>query len=279
MTGAPWWLSIMLFSIGIRTIAFPLMVYSQKLAAGMVQYNHQLIHAKKLQEAALKAKSPAEHNRLRNALQEETARVNANFKPARMFLIPVIMLINGGIFFSIFNGVRQLGMSQVPSMTVGGTLWFADLTVPDMYFGLPIMCTIVTLAMVEFGVGSMGADISPEKAQQTKTIKYLMRGSAFLFLPAGIYVASGTCCLWVANSMFAVFQGLLLRNDSFRRLVGMETMDELKNLSAQTASAAASAAARAPPPGSAPNPQQAQAQALAGLTPDMLYTSRKKRTP
>lgn len=110
-------------------------------------------------------------------------------------------------------------------MTVGGTLWFADLTVPDMYFGLPIMCTIVTLAMVEFGVGSMGADISPEKAQQTKTIKYLMRGSAFLFLPAGIYVASGTCCLWVANSMFAVFQGLLLRNDSFRRLVGMETMD------------------------------------------------------
>lgn len=58
-------------------------------------------------------KSPAEHNRLRNALQEETARVNANFKPARMFLIPVIMLINGGIFFSIFNGVRQLGMSQV----------------------------------------------------------------------------------------------------------------------------------------------------------------------
>lgn len=35
------WLSIMLFSIGIRTIAFPLMVYSQKLAAGMV-VSHQL---------------------------------------------------------------------------------------------------------------------------------------------------------------------------------------------------------------------------------------------
>lgn len=40
---------------------------------------------------------------------------------------------------------------QVPSMTVGGALWFTDLTVADPYYLLPIAASGVFLLTVELG--------------------------------------------------------------------------------------------------------------------------------
>lgn len=116
---------------------------------------------------------------------------------------------------------------QVPSLTVGGALWFSDLTEADPYFGLPIMCTAVTLAMVEYGINLAG-DAGPmpaERQNMTKGLKWLLRGLAFMFIPAGSYVAAGTAVLWVSNTAFGVVQGLVLRNPGFRKRVGLPTME------------------------------------------------------
>ena len=40
---------------------------------------------------------------------------------------------------------------QVPSMTVGGALWFTDLTVADPYYLLPITSSALFLLTVELG--------------------------------------------------------------------------------------------------------------------------------
>ena len=47
-------------------------------------------------------------------------------------------------------------------------LWFKDLTLSDPYFGLPIMCTLTTLAMVEYGMSMSGDQLAgtPEKEKQ-----------------------------------------------------------------------------------------------------------------
>ena len=55
-------------------------------------------------------------------------------------------------------------------------------------------------------------------------LKNFMRVMAFMFIPAGGYVAAGTAVLWVSNTAFGVVQGLTLRNDRFRRRVGLPTM-------------------------------------------------------
>mgnify|MGYP001806958877 CR=1 FL=1 len=60
----------------------------------------------------------------------------------------------------------------MPSLTTGGALWFSDLTSPDPYFGLPLMCTAVTLAMVEYGINLAG-DAGPmpeDRAKMTKCV-------------------------------------------------------------------------------------------------------------
>jgi hypothetical protein len=55
--------------------------------------------------------------------------------------------------------------TQVPSLTVGGTAWFTDLTQYDPYYGLPLMCTAVTLAMVQYGINLAG-DAGPMPAER-----------------------------------------------------------------------------------------------------------------
>jgi hypothetical protein len=49
--------------------------------------------------------------------------------------------------------------TQAPSLTEGGMLWFHDLTVPDPYYGLPVICCLVTLAMVEYGISMTGEQV------------------------------------------------------------------------------------------------------------------------
>ncbi|GLC45261.1 hypothetical protein PLESTM_001708300 [Pleodorina starrii] len=221
MLGTPWWISIMIFNISLRLLTFPLMVLAQKGSAKMMEFNYNLLHAKKLQEAAMKA-------------------VSKHGDPVKTALmVPGVMIFNGCVFLSIFNGISKLMAAKVPSLTTGGALWFSDLTTADPYFGLPIMCTLVTLAMVEYGINLAG-DAGPlpsERQQATKTMKWVFRALAFMFIPAGSYVAAGTATLWVSNTAFGVVQGMMLRNDKVRQRLGLPSMEALREMNARVLAA------------------------------------------
>ena len=45
---------------------------------------------------------------------------------------------------------------------MGGALWFSDLTVPDPYYGLPLICCLTTLALVEYGISMTGDQVRGE---------------------------------------------------------------------------------------------------------------------
>ncbi|KAG2492202.1 hypothetical protein HYH03_009449 [Edaphochlamys debaryana] len=243
--GTPWWLSIAAFNITLRILTFPLMVMGQKGSAKMMEFNYNLLHAKKLQEAAMKATTQEEHNRLYQAFRSEyTAQTSKHGDPVKTaMVVPGVMLFNGFIFISIFNGISKLMAAKVPSLTVGGAAWFTDLTAPDPYFGLPIMCTAVTLMMVEYGINLAGdAPMPTDRKNVTTGLKWMLRGLAFMFIPAGNYVAAGTAVLWVSNTAFGVVQGLVLRNDTFRRRVGLPTMQAIRDMNAKVMEANAAAA-------------------------------------
>lgn len=53
------------------------------------------------------------------------------------------------IFLSVFFGLRAMAELPVESMRTGGALWFTDLTVPDMYWGLPILTSLTLFATLE----------------------------------------------------------------------------------------------------------------------------------
>eukprot|EP00798_Chlamydomonas_sp_ICE-L_P026423 gene26423-17522_t len=267
-TGLPWWASIAAINIIMRCITFPLMVVSQKTTAKMVMFNQNMQYAKHLQEQLSKAKTQDESNHYYTAFRSEyNKQVAKNGDPVKMAaIIPGVLIVNGFVFISIFNGVSKLMESKAPSLTVGGMLWFEDLTVCDAYYGLPIICCLTTLAMVEFGMSMDGG--TELQNQQNSKMKWLMRGFSLMFIPAGGMVSAGTAMLWVSNSAVAVLQGVLMKNDGVRRSLGLPTMVELRNMSTMAQQPAANYTPPAdtpsfppspvpfdpPPPGQAPPP-------------------------
>jgi len=69
--------------------------------------------------------------------------------------------------------VRHPCAWQAHSLTQGGILWFTDLTAPDPYYGLPIVCALTTMGMVKFGmnIGGDGATMASSNAQQAKIMR------------------------------------------------------------------------------------------------------------
>uniref|UniRef100_A0A7S0VCD6 Membrane insertase YidC/Oxa/ALB C-terminal domain-containing protein n=1 Tax=Polytomella parva TaxID=51329 RepID=A0A7S0VCD6_9CHLO len=238
--GLPWWMSISLFNVSLRLLAFPLQILAQQASAQMVEMNYNLIKAKRLQEAAMKAKTQEEYNRLFKAFKAEYAlQASKNGNPTLALMkMPVALISNGFVFISIFTGINGLLNAKVPSMTTGGTAWFEDITLGDPYLGLPVLCSIVTLIMVERGLSMTGeptAGMPSDRAKLTSALKWIMRAFSLAFIPFGNMVPAGTALLWVSNTCFGVVQGTLLRRDDFRRVVGLRTMGEIKELNAAVA--------------------------------------------
>lgn len=219
-----WWVSLFFLNFGVRLLTFPLMIFSQIQSAKMVEINHNMLKARSLQAAAMKAQTQEEHARLMAAFKAEFERVTKKYgSPQKTAaLLPVATIPQGIIFFSVFSSVFNLARHKPPSMVTGGTLWFPDLTIPDPYFGLPVLCAAAAVATVEFG--TMNNELTPIKP----AMKWFFRACCLLFIPFGAYTPSATCVLWVANSLFSVISAALLRNDKFRVVVGLKTMAELR---------------------------------------------------
>ena len=86
-------------------------------------------------------------SRIAAATEELRTKHGADAKWA--VLMPGFALANTAVFISQFSAINTLAKEGLPSMAGGGLAWFADLTVPDPVWGLPIACAALTLAMVE----------------------------------------------------------------------------------------------------------------------------------
>jgi hypothetical protein len=110
-------------------------------------------------------------------------------------------------------------MEQIPSMANGGLAWFMDLTTPDAYYGLPVLCTLSTLALVESGL--MSAEMG---MQQSQMMKWAMRAMACIFIPAGGYMPAAVTYMWAINSVLAMIQAGALRRPAVRAALGLPTV-------------------------------------------------------
>lgn len=166
------------------------------------------------------------------AAAQETLRTQYGKDAKWALIMPGIALLNMSVFVSQFSAVKTLADEGLPSMTNEGIAWFADLTLPDPYYGLPVLCAALTLAMVESG--AMSAEMG--QAQTAQTLKWVMRFFALIFIPLGAYMPSAVALLWFSNSIFSLAQASVLRSKVLRHKLG------LPDLAAMQAAAAAAAA-------------------------------------
>lgn len=120
---------------------------------------------------------------------------------------------------------------QLPSMTVEGGLWFTDLTLPDPFYGLPIIAAASTLAMLNSG--TMG-DTMRQLGEHGGKMRNLGIIFAIAMLPAGHFAPSGIALLWGSNALLSVAQNYLLGNAGVRNALGLPPMKTAASASAGT---------------------------------------------
>ena len=185
--GAPWWLSIVMLTVIVRAVLFPLTVKQVKNMRRMQELKPDMDEIrekyrdrpKEQQQAMMKLYAERETNPLGGCLP---------------------MLVQMPVFLGLFYTIKEF--EHLQSFTSGGLLWFQDLTVSDPYFVLPVIFALSMMASQEITLRNNTAP------QQRRLMRFLpvVFGSFMAFggFPAGLFV------YWIANNLIALVQNILI---------------------------------------------------------------------
>ncbi|XP_062404797.1 cytochrome c oxidase assembly protein COX18, mitochondrial [Sardina pilchardus] len=225
-TGLPWWANIIATTIALRTVVtLPLGVY-QSIIIGKVEALQPEIAdlAKRLRyEVSMKAQHKGWTEKtcryqfkrnLKRIVSELYVRDNCHPLKAS-----VLVWVQLPMWVCISLALRNLslGATYSPSvceeLSVGGALWFPDLTLPDSTWVLPISLGLTNLLITEI--------FSLQRLEASKFQKYVtnfIRGISIVMIPIAATVPSSMAVYWLSSSLIGLGHNLLLRSPRFRRL-------------------------------------------------------------
>ncbi len=198
--GLPWWLAIVLLTIVVRSVLFPLTVKQVRNMRSMQELKPDL--------EKIKAKFP--NNRQKQ--QEETMALYSERKINPLGgCLPLLVQIP--IFIGIFYVIKDFGgfsgalggggatEASHPSFTEGGILWFRNLSNADSFYILPVVAAITMLASMEVTNKSM-------EPQQRWIMRIMPVGFIFFtyWFPAGMFV------YWITSNVVTLVQNLVIYN-------------------------------------------------------------------
>jgi YidC/Oxa1 family membrane protein insertase len=193
--GAPWWLSITLLTIVLRTLLFPLTVKQVKNMRAMQDLRPEM--------DKIRAQFP--NNRQRQ--QEEIMKLYQDRKVNPLGgCLPI--LVQMPVFIGIFYVIREFGGYRIGDQTVpprfesfheGGILWFQNLSAADPTYLLPIISAVTMLAATEI----TAKNIDP---QQRWLMRLLPIGITIFLInfPAGLFV------YWITSNLVTLIQNYVI---------------------------------------------------------------------
>ena len=192
--GLQWWLAIILLTIIIRTLLFPLTVRQVRSMRAMQELRPEMD----------KIRSKFKDNRQKQ--QEEQMKLFQENKVNPLGgCLP--LLIQMPIIIGIFYVIRKFGggvagaEAEYPSFTTGGILWFQNLTDHDPLYILPVLSAVTMLASMEITNKAM-------EPQQRWLMRLMPLGiTVFLWsFPAGLFV------YWITSNIITFVQNYAIYN-------------------------------------------------------------------
>ena len=195
--GAPWWLSIVLLTVIVRSLLFPLTVRQVRSMRAMQDLKPEMD----------KIRSQYQNNRQKQ--QEEIMKLYQERKVNPLGgCLPI--LVQMPIFIGIFYTIRQFGGYQVGDRVVqpeyqsfheGGILWFQNLSVADPTYLLPILSAATMLASTEI----TAKNIDPQQ-------RWLMRLLPLVFTIFLINFPAGLFVYWITSNLVTLVQNYVIYN-------------------------------------------------------------------
>src|SRR5215216_2041564 len=185
--GAPWWLSIVVLTVIVRSLLFPLTVRQVKSMRAMQDLRPQMEKIR----AKYKDNKQKHQEEIMKLYQESGVNPFGSCLP---------LLVQMPIFITMFYVIKDFGSTH-PDFTSGGLLWFQDLTVADPYYILPILSAVTMLA---------ASEITSKKVDPQQ--RWIMRIApvgitvVLLHFPAGLFM------YWITSNFVTLVQNYLIYN-------------------------------------------------------------------
>ncbi len=187
--GAPWWLSIVLLTVSVRAILFPLTIHQVKNMRSMQELKPEMDQ--------IRFRYKDDRQKQQEAMMELYRKRQVN--PLAGFL-PV--LVQMPVFVTIYQVVRS-HEEAFPSFASGGLLWFTDLTKADPYFILPVLSASILLAAGEVSA----RNVAPQQRRLMRLLPVAFTAFIARF-PAGLFV------YWVTSNTVTLTQNLFIYRHS-----------------------------------------------------------------
>ena len=185
--GAPWWLSIAILTVVVRSILFPLTVRQVKSMRAMQDLKPEM------------DKIRAKYKDNRQQQQEEIMKLYQERK-VNPFGSCLPLLIQMPIFITMFYVIQGFGATH-ESFASGGVLWFQDLSLKDPYYLLPVLSAVTMLAASE--ITSKHID-----AQQ----RWMMRILPVVFTVFLLNFPAGLFMYWITSNLVTLVQNYFIYN-------------------------------------------------------------------
>jgi YidC/Oxa1 family membrane protein insertase len=195
--GAPWWLAIVMLTVIVRSLLFPLTVKQVRSMRAMQDLKPHMDRVR----AQFKDNPQRQREEMAKVYQEQGVNPLGGCLP---------ILVQMPIFIGIFYVIRQFGgyslggrtvEAQYPSFHEGGILWFQNLSNSDPTYLLPIISAVTMLAATEI----TAKNIDP---QQRWLMRLLPIGFTIFLLsfPAGLFV------YWITSNLVTLGQNFVIYN-------------------------------------------------------------------
>lgn len=195
--GLPWWLSIVLLTVVVRSILFPLTIKQVRSMRAMQDLRPEMERIR----AQFRDNRQRQQEELMKLYQERKVNPLGGCLP---------ILVQMPIFIGIFYVIREFGGYKVGDRVVpplydsfheGGILWFQNLSAADPTLLLPIISALTMLAATEI----TAKNVDP---QQRWIMRILPLGiTVFLYtFPAGLFV------YWITSNLVTLVQNFVIYN-------------------------------------------------------------------
>ena len=185
--GAPWWLSIVVLTVIVRSLLFPLTVRQVKSMRAMQDLRPQMEKIR----AKYKDNKQKQQEEIMKLYQESGVNPFGSCLP---------LLVQMPIFITMFYVIKDFGSTH-PDFTSGGFLWFQDLSVQDPYYVLPILSAVTMLAASEI----TSKHIDPQQ-------RWLMRILPVVFTVFLLTFPAGLFMYWITSNLVTLGQNYVIYN-------------------------------------------------------------------
>jgi YidC/Oxa1 family membrane protein insertase len=185
--GAPWWLSIAICTVVVRTLLFPLTIRQVKSMRAMQDLKPDMDRIR------------AQYRDNRQRQQEEIMKLYQE-RQVNPFGSCFPLLVQMPIFIGMFYVIRGFGDTH-PSFTSGGILWFQDLSAYDPFYILPVLSALTMLAASEI----TSKHIDPQQRWIMRTLPVVFTIFLLTF-PAGLFM------YWITSNLVTLVQNYVIYN-------------------------------------------------------------------